>query len=197
MVSAKRKVSEIELRKHIDNAFGEVAVWVLRDFESEQQKFGWDTGSGFAIIPVEHVERLDHVLRVMRHFPRDFIEVYWALSDAMQFADKCETALVSKDDFRDGDEGSERMCDEGNIRKEKRTALRFCLSGEVDCNDLEKLVYIQEKLSSLFIHSQTANNREYAKGEDYAKWCKDADSLAEDSNENAIENDAENAAANN
>ena len=189
MVSARKKVSDIELRKYIDNAFGEVAVWVLRDFESEQQKFGWDMSGGFAIIPVEHVKRLDHVLRVMRHFPRDFLEVYWALSDAMQFADKCETALVSKDDCGDGGEGRERMCDKGNIRKEKRTALRFCLSGEVDCNDLEKLVYIQEKLNSLFIHSSVVNNREYREGKDYAKWCEGADSLAETTAENTPADD--------
>lgn len=192
MVSAKDN-KELKVRRYVNRILGELGYWALYEFEDEQRKYGWDVGSGFAVIPVEHVKRLCHVSRAVQYFPRDFLEVYWALSDAMQFADKCETALVSKDDFRDGDEGSERMCDEGNIRKEKRTALRFCLSGEVDCNDLEKLVYIQEKLNSLFIHSQTANNREYAKGKDYANWCDDADRLAEDSNEIADENDAENA----
>lgn len=192
MVSAKEN-KELKVRRYVNRILGELGYWALYEFEDEQRKYGWDVGSGFAVIPVGHVKRLCHVSRAVQYFPSDFLEVYWALSDAMQFADKCETALVSKDDFRDGDEGSERMCDEGNIRKEKRTALRFCLSGEVDCNDLEKLVYIQEKLNSLFIHSHTANNREYAKGKDYANWCDDADRLAEDSNEIAGENADENA----
>lgn len=191
MVSAKDN-KELKVRRYVNRILGELGYWALYEFEDEQRKYGWDVGSGFAVIPVEHVKRLRHVSRAVRHFPSDFLEVYWALIDAMQFADKCETALVSKDDCGDGGdggEGRERMCDEGNIRKEKRTALRFCLSGEVDCNDLEKLVYIQEKLNSLFIHSQTANNREYREGKDYAKWCEGADGLAESTAENTPADD--------
>jgi hypothetical protein len=196
MVSSEN-AKEMEVREYVNRILGELCCWATSEFESEQKNYGHDAGCASFVMPTRQFKNLLTVARTLRYFPRDFLEVYWALSDAMQFADKCETALVSKDDRGGGGDGGERMCNEGNIRKEKRTALRFCLSGEVDCNDMETLLYIQEKLNSLFINSSVANNREYLQGEDYAKWCEDADRLAEGSNENATENDAENAAENN